>query len=164
MPPRADPVRPADAEARALARDLLAGSRHAALAFTEVETGAPGIGRIAFGRDSAGAPVTLISSLAPHFGALRAHPRAALMLGDPGPKGDPLTHPRLMIAVEAAFVGRASPEHAALRARWLADHPKSTLYIDFADFAFVRFRPLSARLNGGFGKAFRLAPEDLGIG
>jgi putative heme iron utilization protein len=48
-----------------------------------------------------------------------------------------------------------------LRAHWLKGHPKAALYIDFADFAFVRLTPESALLNGGFGRAFRLSPEDL---
>jgi len=161
MPPARDPVAPADDAARALARDLLTGARHAALAWTDPETGTPGISRIAFGLAPDGGPVTLISALAPHFAALRAHPEAAVMVGEPGGKGDPLTHPRLMIRVSASFVDRKAPDHAALRAHWLADHPKSALYIDFADFALVRLVPTSALLNGGFARAYRLMPGDL---
>jgi hypothetical protein len=33
--------------------------------------------------------------------------------------------------------------------------------MDFGDFGFVRLVPLSAFLNGGFGRAVRLAPDDL---
>lgn len=158
---RPDPIAPADDEARALARGLMAAARHAALAWTDPETGTPGISRIAFGRAPEGGPVTLISALAAHSAALRAHPEAAVMVGEPGARGDPLTHPRLMLRVRAAFVDRAAPDHAALRARWLADHPKSALYIDFADFALVRLEPVSALLNAGFARAFRLTPADL---
>jgi putative heme iron utilization protein len=113
------------------------------------------------GLDAAGGPVTLISSLSAHHAALRQSPLAALMVGEPGPKGDPLTHPRLMIRVEARFVERAGADHAALRDGWLATHPKAKLYVDFGDFGFVRLVPLSAFLNGGFGRAVRLAPDDL---
>jgi heme iron utilization protein len=158
---RPDPVAPADDEARALARELLAGASHAALAWTDPETGTPGISRIAFGLAPDGTPVTLISALAPHSAALRAHPEAAVMVGEPGERGDPLTHPRLMLRVRAAFVDRAAPDHAGLRARWLADHPKSALYIDFADFALVRLDPTGALLNAGFARAFRLTAADL---
>lgn len=160
MPPP-DPVRPADAEARALARGLLTEARHAALAWTDPETGTPGISRIALGLAPEGGPVTLISSLAPHTAALRAQPLAAVMVGEPGAKGDPLTHPRLMLRVRAGFVERGTSDHAALRDRWLADHPKSALYIDFADFTLVRLEPVSALLNAGFARAFRLSVEDL---
>jgi putative heme iron utilization protein len=161
MAERPDPVQPADAAACAQARNLLAGARFGALAFTDAETGTPGISRIALGLDAAGGPVTLISSLSAHHAALLQSPLAALMVGEPGPKGDPLTHPRLMIRVEAQFVDRADPGHTALRDQWLATHPKAKLYVDFGDFGFVRLVPLSAFLNGGFGRAVRLAPDNL---
>ncbi len=95
-PPRPDPVAAATAEARALARQLLQ-TGHAALAWTDPETGTPGISRIAFADDPQAGPLTLISGLAPHFAALRANPDCALMVGEVGGKGDPMTHPRLMI-------------------------------------------------------------------
>ncbi|GEM91547.1 hypothetical protein RSP03_06140 [Cereibacter sphaeroides] len=116
---------------------------------------------IAFGLDPEGLPLTLVSALAPHREALRLHPEAAVLVGEPGERGDPLTHPRLMVKVRAAQVARTAPRHEALRAHWLATHPKARLYIDFPDFAFVRLAPVSAVLNGGFGRAWRLAPEDL---
>ena len=162
MPDRqTDPVQAADAAATQQARDLLRVARHAALAYTDLSTGAPGISRIAFGIDADGRPVTLISALAPHFAALQSHPACALMLGEPGAKGDPLTHPRLMLQATAQFVAPCDPSRPALRAHWLQGHPKSTLYVDFADFAFVAFRITTALLNGGFGRAFRLPPETL---
>jgi len=157
--PRRDPVQPPDAEARQIARALLTQSRHAALAYTDPATGTPGISRIAFGLDPNGVPVTLISSLASHFAALQAHPDCAVMLGEPGDKGDPLTHPRLMLRAQARF---AEPrDRDAIRDKWLVDHPKSRLYIDFADFGFVRLSPVSALLNGGFGRAHSFAAGDL---
>lgn len=159
--PRPDPVQPADPQARAQALALLAAASHAALAVTDPETGTPGISRIAFGLDPAGCPLTLVSALAQHHAALAAHPAAAVMVGEPGEKGDPLTHPRLMIRVLAEPVARDSADHPQIRAHWLQAHPKARLYVDFADFSFVRLRPVSALLNGGFGRAFRLAPADL---
>lgn len=161
MPQKTDPVTPADDAARSMAHGLLTAARHGALAVTDPATGTPGISRIALGLTPAGTPLTLISALAPHHAALAAHPVAALMVGEPGPKGDPLTHPRLMIRVTAHFIARDSADHASQRAHWLATHPKSALYIDFADFALVRLEPLSALLNGGFGRAHRLTAEDL---
>jgi putative heme iron utilization protein len=155
-----DPVAGADDEARALAATLLEAA-HAALAWLDPETGTPGISRVAFGRAPDGTPMTLVSALAPHVAALRATPACALLLGEPGAKGDPLTHPRLMLRAEARFVAPDDPERPALRAHWLETHPKAKLYVDFADFAFVLFRPVSALLNGGFARAFRLGPEDL---
>ena len=161
MTERRDPLLPADAAARAQGRALLSEARFGALAFTDPETGMPGISRVAVGLDRSGVPVTLISSLSGHHAALRLNPAAALMVGEPGPKGDPLTHPRLMIRVQARFVDRTDPGHAALRDLWLARHPKAKLYVDFGDFGFVRLVPQSAFLNGGFGRALWLAPDDL---
>lgn len=159
MAERPDPVAQADAEARALARDLLERADHAALAWTDPADGSPGISRIAFSLDEAGGPLTLISGLAPHFAALRAQPDCAVMVGTVTGRGDPMTHPRLMIRATAAFVARDAA--GPLREAWLARHPKAKVYIDLPDFAFVRLVPRSALLNGGFARAFRLTPADL---
>lgn len=157
---RSDPVQPADAAARALAHQLLSLG-HAALAWEDPDTGTPGISRISFARDPEAGLLTLVSGLAPHFRALRDRPDCALMLGEVSDKGDPLTHPRLMIRAEAAFVAPDDPARPGIRSRWLARNPKATIYIDLPDFAFVRLTPISALLNGGFARAFHLDPQDL---
>lgn len=159
-PLRPDPVQPADTEARALAQRLM-GLDHAALAWTDPDTGTPGISRIAFARDPVAGLLTLVSGLAPHFRALRDRPDCALMLGEAGVKGDALTHPRLMIRAHAAFVASDDPARPMIRARWLDRSPKASVYIDLPDFAFVRLTPISALLNGGFARAFRISPDDL---
>lgn len=153
-----DRTLPPDDAARGQARAILAGARHAALAYADPD---PGVSRIALGLSPVGQPVTLISALAPHFAALQANPACALMVGEVGEAGDPLAHPRLMIRARAAFVAPDAPDRTTLRAHWLATHPKAALYVDFADFAFVRLTPVSALLNAGFGRAFRLTPADL---
>jgi heme iron utilization protein len=160
MTTRPDPIQPADDAARALAKTLLALD-HAALAWISPDTGAPGISRIAFARDPAVGPLTLISGLAAHYPALRANRACAVMLGEVGAKGDPLTHPRLMFDARAEFVAPDDPGRPALRDRWLQRAPKSAVYLDLPDFVFVRLVPQAALLNGGFGKAHRLLPEDL---
>jgi putative heme iron utilization protein len=157
---KTDPTRPTDDAARDLARGLMREARFAALAV--IEAAMPLVARVGFGLDAGGAPVTLISDLAAHSRALRADPRAALLIGEPGQRGDPLTHPRLTLQAEAAFTGPDDPAQAALAAKWLLDHPKAKLYIGFADFRFVRFRLIRGLLNGGFGQAFVLTPADLG--
>lgn len=162
MTDRASPIRPTDTAARELARALLAGAQFAALATLDPEGGGPLISRIAFGLAPDGTPVSLLSSLAAHTRALLADPRASLLVGEPGGKGDPLTHPRLSLQVTARFVPRDCAAHESLRSHYLAGHPKARLYADFADFSFVRFEVQAAALNGGFGKAFLLGPADLG--
>lgn len=150
-----DPIRPTDDEARALSRALIAGARFGALAVIDPTTGGPHVTRVAVGQDG-GVPLLLVSTLAAHTRALLADPACSLLVGEPGPKGDPLTHPRLTLHA------RAEPaDKAALRARWLADHPKTKLYYDFADFHLMRLVPVSGHLNGGFARAFILTPKDL---
>lgn len=152
-----NPTPPADISELATAQGFLK-LPHGALAYTGKD-GFPGISRIALGLDQSGALLTLISALAPHFAALQAQQNCALMLGEPGPKGDPLTHPRLMLRARASFADPA--ERPVLRDLWLQTHPKAKLYIDFTDFAFVRLMPIDALLNGGFGKARTIGGPDL---
>lgn len=138
-----------------MARRLLEGATFGALAVADPETGLPFVSRVAVGADQ-GVPLLLVSTLSQHTRALDADPGAALLLGEPGPKGDPLTHPRLTIQ------GRVEPaDKAALKAGWIAAHPKSALYYDFTDFRMMRLQPLHIFLNGGFGKAFVLEAPDL---
>ncbi|PWV97523.1 hypothetical protein DFR52_10646 [Hoeflea marina] len=160
-----DPVRTlrdTDEDARRLARRLVRGSRRAAIAVLEPETGFPFSSRVLTGTDVDGVPVILVSALAVHSAALRADPRASMMFGQAG-KGDPLAHARITVRCQAAAVDRGHPDHGRIRRRFIARHPKSALYADFGDFAFFRMEPVTALLNGGFGKAYALDRDDLVI-
>ncbi|MEM1301160.1 MAG: pyridoxamine 5'-phosphate oxidase family protein [Pseudomonadota bacterium] len=147
------PFRPVDDEARSLASTLLQ-ENHAALAVLD-PSGAPSVTRIAF-LWLDGAAHSLISTLSDHTQALDADPRCSLLLGVPGAKGDPLTHPRLTLAATAQVADKA-----AMRDAYLTHRPKAQIYFDFTDFRVIRFDIQHGLLNGGFGKAFRLTPEDL---
>lgn len=153
---RPDPIRPTDEEARALARGLVAGARFGALGVIDPEGGGPLVTRVAVGWDGAAALI-LVSDLSLHTRALAADPACSLLVGEPGPRGDPLTHPRLTLVARAE-----AADKAGLREMWLAAHPKAALYYDFVDFRMLRLVPRLAHLNGGFGRAFRLTAEDLG--
>jgi putative heme iron utilization protein len=158
-----DPIQEPDAEARGLARALLDGARFGALAVHDPETAYPSVSRVAVGTEKTGAPIALVSELSHHTRALRGDPRCSLLLGEPGQTGDPLTYPRITLQCRAGFLGRDDASYADLRTRWLASHPKSKLYIDFADFFFARFAVEAGHLVGGFGRAYRIAPKDLGL-
>jgi len=155
-----NPIRPTDDEARTLAQDLLKTARFAALAVM-AGPGQPVVTRVAFGLDPKGQPLTLISDLSHHTKALKAAPQCSILVGEPGPKGDPLTHPRLTLQARASFTPHNDPAYGDLARHYLRDHPKAKLYIGFTDFSFVRFLPTLAYLNGGFGKAYTLSPTDL---
>lgn len=161
--PPLNPIRATDAEARRLARALIAAARFGALGVIDPESGAPMVSRIAMATTARGAPMSLVSDLSDHTTALRAAPLCSLLLGEPGPKGDPLTHPRITLQCTARFMRHGAPDHATLRHRYLSQHPKAQLYIDFADFSFVLFEVRAARLIGGFGKAYRPTPQDLDL-
>lgn len=156
-----DPIRPTDDNARKLAQDLLFAARFAALAVTDPDTHTPYVSRVALGQGPDGAPVSLMSGLALHRRALDSDPACALLVGEPGPKGDALSHPRLTIQASAHPIARDSQTHEKIAAQYLRDHPKAKLYLSLGDFGFVRFAPTRVFLNGGFGRAFHLTPADL---
>jgi putative heme iron utilization protein len=150
-----DLYRPLDDGARATARALLADAAHAALG--TLRAGAPMVTRVGCLWLPGEGLTILLSELSDHAQALAADPACSALLGEPGPRGDPLTHPRLTL------IGRAEEaDKAALRDAWLEARPKARLYYDFTDFRLVRLAASEAMLNGGFGKAYRFAPDDLG--
>ncbi len=153
-------LRETDEEARRLARTLVRGARHMALAVIDPETGFPSASRALTATDLDGTPVILASSLSTHTKALLTDPRCSLLAGELG-KGDPLAHPRITLQCRAASVPRGDEVHDCLRQRFLDRHPKASLYIDFPDFRFFRLEPQSASLNGGFGRAYALPGSDL---
>jgi len=153
------PIQPVDDAARALAHTLLAQARHAALAVLHPDTGAPHVSRIGFALGPDRQPVSLMSTLVLHTRALLENPTCSLLIAEPPAKGDPLAFARLTLTARAVFVAR--PDSAAIRDTYLAIHPKSRLYVDFTDFHFVRFTVSKGDLNGGFGKAYALAPTDM---
>ena len=147
--------RPVDAAARAEAA-LLLDATHGALG--TVLDGAPLVTRVGVlwlpGRGMG----MLLSGLADHARALAAEPACALLLGEPGGRGDPLTHPRLTLRGAADRLDKG-----AVRDAWLGERPKATLYFDLPDFAVWCLVPASALLVAGFGRAHRLGPSDLGL-
>ncbi|MCR9123467.1 MAG: DUF2470 domain-containing protein [Phyllobacteriaceae bacterium] len=156
-------LRETDGEAIRLAKTLVATARHGALAVhPSGESAFPGVSRVQLSTDVDGTPVILISALSPHMAALETAPESALLIGEPG-KGDPLAHPRITLRTLAARVARDSDDHARIRRRHLARHPKAALYVDFGDFAFFRLAIAGASLNGGFGKAYELIADDLAL-
>lgn len=153
-----DPIRSTDDEARDLARHLFHTMRHAVLGTLDPESGAPLLTRIAIQADPDGMPVALLSGLAAHTRALRADPRAGLMIAvSKATKGDIMTHARLSVLARASKL----PPDAARRERWLVRDPKARVYIDLPDFNFWRIAPQSGLLNAGFARAYRLTPADM---
>ncbi|MEZ5657320.1 MAG: DUF2470 domain-containing protein [Burkholderiaceae bacterium] len=159
MTEKSSVLRPIDDEARALARSLLRATPTAALATRDPLDAGPFASLVTVATDLDGSPLILVSELSTHTRGLRSDPRCSLLLARLG-SGDPLAHPRLSLMAAAEFLERDSPAGQRARRRFLARHAKAALYADFGDFLFVRLRPLRASLNGGFGRAYEMAPED----
>ena len=160
---RKDVLRPTDAEAVALARKLLRTARHGAIAVLEPESGAPVASRVAVATNYDGAPIILVSALSAHTTGLVADPRCSLLLGEPS-KGDPLAHPRISVACTATRLAPDDERRTVIESRFLNRHPKARLYAGFGDFSYFRLEPVSASLNGGFGKAYVLKADELLLG
>lgn len=162
--PVSDPHRTPDAEAIAQARAILAAARDAVLSVLD-SRGWPMVSRIALQVDAEGQPLAMLSDLALHTAALRADPRAALLVDAPaaeGQRGMPLTRARLSLQVEAHLVSSAEDE--ALRRTWVARDSKAQVYVRLGDFRLWRMQPHGGLLNAGFGRAYRLSAADLGYG
>lgn len=152
------PGLPQNYDAMAEAKRLLRSIRAGALA-TLAADGFPFATLVNIATALDGAPILLMSGLSAHTKNLRADPRASLLLSEGG-KGDPLAHARLTLVGTASPVEDAAMR-AAVKARFLARHPKSALYADFGDFAFWRLALRRAHLNGGFARAAEFEPHAL---
>lgn len=106
--------------------------------------------------DSAGAPLTSISTLALHTKNLAQSTAASLLIDTSDATGDPDSGGR--VSLTGNFV-RVAP--AAARSRFLARHPSAAAYVDFGDFAFYRFEVTSAHLIEGFGRIITISRADI---
>jgi len=110
-------------------------------------TGAPYASLVALATDHDGSPVLLISDLADHTKNLREDDRISLLVTGDGNHEDPLAGERLSLQ------GRLErSDLPSLRLRYLAKHPKASLYADFGDFGFYRMTIDKAHLVAGFGR------------
>jgi heme iron utilization protein len=159
LPETAPPPRP-DFNPQSLAKTLLRTTRAGTLATIDRNTGHPFASLVNVATDSDGSPLILVSRLATHTANLEKDPRASLLLAAAG-RGDPLAHPRLTVLGTFARLTPHVVDEARARSRFLAHHPKSALYADFADFSFWRLSIASAHLNGGFARAADLTAADV---
>lgn len=145
---QAAPAQPYDAlvEAKRLLRVIRAG----ALATLSPPESAPFASLVNVATTPDGSPILLVSQLAAHTRHIAADPRVSLLLAQGG-EGDPLAHPRLTLMGRAERVSDPIAR-AKLKARFLAKHPRSALYADFADFSFWQVALDHGYLNGGFGR------------
>ena len=101
--------------------------------------------------------ILLLSDLSDHAKNLQRDPRASLLMDGTLALKEPLTGPRLTLVGEVHL----SPDQAGDKARYLAVHPEAEMYAGFGDFRFYRFRIAEGLFVAGFGRIFRLKPEEL---
>ena len=101
--------------------------------------------------------ILLLSDLSDHAKNLQRDPRASLLMDGTLELKEPLTGPRLTLLGEV----QVSPDQAGDKARYLAVHPEAEMYAGFGDFRFYRFRYFEGLFVAGFGRIFRLKPEEL---
>ncbi|MEM6300609.1 MAG: DUF2470 domain-containing protein [Pseudomonadota bacterium] len=153
-------LREVDEDVRRSAKHMIRTARFGSLALIDQNDGHPVVSRVGLATDTNGMPIFPVSSLSGRDADMAADTRASLLVGEPG-KGDPLAHGR--ITLQGSVERLAEADHERARRRYLARHPKASIYIDFADFSIWRLNLQTASLNGGFGKAYALAADDLSL-
>ena len=143
-----------DGDPATLARRLLRRSGRAALATSM--RGAPYVSLALFVADLDASPLLLLSDLAQHSRNIAFDPRISLLIDATGDYPDPLTGPRLTL------IGRAEAiTDPRLLGRFVAHHPASAIYAEFADFRLYRAVPERGHLVAGFGRIHWIDCHDL---
>jgi putative heme iron utilization protein len=144
-------------------RTLLLGRGVAALA--TLHEGRPFASMIPFAADVAAGRlrlVTHVSGLSAHTRDMLAAPEVCLLItAADSPEVMPQALPRVSLPAVAEFIPPAHPDHAVLRAAYLAKFPHAADFFMLGDFSLVALEPTSARLIAGFGRAVTLSPDAL---
>ena len=131
-------------------RTLLAGAATATLStLSRKHPGFPFGSLMPYALDDAGRPLFLISNMAMHTQNLKADPHASLFVAQAPSDGDVLGSARATLVGLAEAVAAAEVPRA--REVYLAVHPGSRYWVDFADFSFFRLTPIDVYFVGGFG-------------
>ena len=109
--------------------------------------------------DDDGAPLTFVSTLAPHTHALHADPRACVLLTEEADDGaDQLAAGRVTLLGRMQRLDRDGAGFDDARRRFLTVHPHAT-YVDYHDFECWRLRVTGIRYVGGFGRMSWVDPD-----
>ena len=101
--------------------------------------------------------ILLLSDLSDHAKNLQRTARASLLMDGTLDFKEPLTGPRLTLLGTVTV----SPDQDADKARYLERHPAAAVYASFKDFRLYRFKIAEGLFVAGFGRIFRLKPEEL---
>jgi len=151
-----------NAEEQQRLRRLLRESRWAALA--TVREDQPLASWVAFAaEDDFTGCILHLSRLALHTRYLFDNPRAALALSEPDSvtQPDPQRLARVSLQGQMRRVARDMPDYDSARRHYLARLPEAAVQFELGDFELYRFVIETGRFVGGFGRAYRIGPEDL---
>jgi putative heme iron utilization protein len=106
----------------------------------------------------------LTSELAQHTQDMRRDSNVSLLIteADDG-RDDPLTLARISIRGQAAVLPVGQPGYTPARSLYLASFPRAAPLFEFGDFELWQITARGGRFIAGFGKAFNLTPEALGL-
>ena len=143
-------------------RRLLHDSRWAALA--TVREDQPLASWVAFvAEDDFAGCILHLSRLALHTRYLFDNPRAALALSEPDGEAqpDPQRLARVSLQGQVRRIARDAPDYDSARRRYLARLPEAAVQFELGDFELYRFVIETGRFVGGFGRAYRIGPDEL---
>lgn len=144
-----------------LLRHLLDQQQVGALA--TLHRGRPAVSMVPFARLPGSAALVIhVSSLATHTVDMRSNPEVAMLVtSEPEPGVSALGRPRLSLSATAHACAPDGPACAAARQAYLARFADAEPLFEFADFSLFLLEPQSARLVGGFGKAWSLTRDQV---
>jgi putative heme iron utilization protein len=144
-----------DQELARAVRQLVRGSRTAALATTFRGEGAPYASLVAVATDTTGAPILLLSDLAEHCQNLTGDNRASLLFAAVDGLEAPLTG--LRVSLQGRLEKSTETRH---RQRFLNRHADACDYVDFGDFSIYHLHLDKLHLVSGFGVIRWLGAEE----
>lgn len=150
-----------DADTSSTLRRLLAEQPVAALA--TLHRGEPAVSMVPFVLPPGATHVVIhVSALATHTADMLAHPRVGLLvMADASSGVPPQALPRVSLQAHAEQLPVDGELHAQAQAHYAARFPDAAITFELADFSIFLLRPVSARLVGGFGRAYSLVREPL---
>jgi putative heme iron utilization protein len=137
------------------ARGLIRGADRAALGtmLAGVAGPCPYVSLVTVATDTSGRPLLLLSQLSDHTRNIGRDPSVSLLFDGTQGYANPQQGPRVTL------VGRVvRSDDPRDRRRFLARHPRASLYAGFGDFAVFRVDAERAHWVGGFGQAAWLDP------
>lgn len=103
-----------------------------------------------------------LSRLAQHTRYLLVNPRVSLTFSEPDDgRADPQELVRVSLQGGVTLIPRDTAADAQARAQYLARLPAAAQTFELGDFEMYLFTPQSGRYVSGFGRTYRLLPDEL---